>query len=746
MVMKPPVADRLAYQRQLHGLSWTDYYHWMRAENWQECVDDPSLLPEPIKNYLTAENHWFEHVMSDTSDLQAALVKEMRSRIQDVDQSLPDEYRQWCYVERYEEGDEYARYYRYSRDGVDAYAGENLRVSASEGTSASAGASSSSSAGAGAGASASASVSVSDDTSVDNQQLLINFNDEAAEHEYFDTGLCVESPDHAYLAWSADTQGSERYTLRLRNLISGKDEDMIENTYDADWAGSHFIFYTKTDDEYRPNRVYRHRLGTEASDDVLVYEEKDPRFFCSVWTCSSEQYVFIGADMNDQSEVWYIPMSDITAMPSLIEARAEGVEYTVEHQGDQFLILTNADEAKDFKMVTAPCASPDRTHWRDWLPHRPGIMLLDLYACKNWVMWMEREEALPRICFCHINESADACRRLDFDQEAYALSLEPLAEFDQESFRFSVESPSVPARTYRFDMPTGKRTLLKEDIIPSGHDANDYCVRRLSANALDDETIPVTLLYHKDTALDGTAPCLLTAYGAYGSSEPASFSSTRLSLVNRGFVFAIAHVRGGQEKGRAWYEAARGVHKHNTFDDVVCVAHHLIEQRFTGRERIVLHGASAGGLMVGAVLNRTEDLWAGAIADVPFVDALNTLIDESLPLTPGEWSQWGNPLSNKASFDVIKNYSPYDNVQPRPYPAMMVTAGISDPRVTYWEPAKWVAQHRNQRDDENLLILKTHMTTGHFGASGRYASLEDEALAQAFALKVAVSAKLIERY
>lgn len=700
--MKPPVANRIAHERQLHGVSWTDFYHWLRADNWQDCVDDPSVLPKPIKDYLNAENQWFEHVMSDTTDMQATLMAEMRGRIQDIEQFLPDEHGRWCYVERYEEGDEYPRYYRYAKD--DSRVGNKLTDS---------------------------------NVNPSAMQLLINFNEEASRHEYFDSGSCIQSPDHAYLAWSADTQGSERYTLRLRNLMSGQDEDTIENLYEADWAGSQFIFYTQIDDNHRPSRVYRHRVGTESVDDVLVYEEKDPRFFCSVWTCSSEQYVFISADMNDQSEVWYIPMLDVTAMPVLIEARTEGIEYSVEHQGDRFLILTNADNAVDFKIVTAPCASPERANWTDWLPSRPGIMTLDVYASKNWIMWMERVEALPRICYCHVSESADACRRLDFEQEAYALSLDPLFEFDKDSFRFSFESPSTPAQTYLFDMPISTRTLLKEDVIPSGHNVGDYRVRRLSANALDGESIPVTLLYHGDTALDGSAPCLLTAYGAYGSSEPASFSSTRLSLVDRGFVFAIAHVRGGQEKGRAWYDAARGEHKHNTFDDVVCVAQHLIKQRFTGPERIVLSGASAGGLMVGAVLNQTEKLWAGAIADVPFVDALNTLIDESLPLTPGEWSQWGNPVSSIEAFYVIKGYSPYDNVLPRRYPHMMVTAGVSDPRVTYWEPAKWVAQHRHQRDDDNVLILKTHMNTGHFGVTGRYASLQDEVLEQAFALKVA---------
>lgn len=692
--MKPPVAKRIAFQRTLHGKTWTDHYHWLRAGNWQACVDDPDLLPDDIKDYLSLENSWFENAMSDTIDLQKQLIAEMRGRIQDIDQSLADKDGDWCYLERYEEGDEYPRYLRYARDEHP------------------------------------------DDQTL---QQLINFNDEATRHEYFDFGDVEYSPDHKSLAWSADVNGSERYTVRIRNLKTGADEDTIEDVYSITWADPTHLFYTKVDDDYRPSCVYRHRLGTPSSEDVLVFEEADTRFYCSVWTSLSGEYVFIGTDMNDQSEVWFISTGDVCANPVVIEPRADSVEYEVEHQGDHFLIHTNADGAQDFKIMTAPRHSPARAHWTDWLGHRPGIMVLDVHAYKDWTMWLERENALPRICYCRVAEGvegADAVQVVEFPQEAYALSLAPLVEFDESVFRFTFESPSTPTQTYAFDMNSGTRTWLKEEQIPSGHNADNYVVRRLSASGMDDELIPVTVLYHKDTKLDGSAPCLLSAYGAYGSSVPAVFSGNSLSLVDRGFVYALGHVRGGQEKGRAWYEAARGVHKHNTFDDVVAVARHLIETRYTTAGNIVVSGGSAGGLMVGAVINQCQELWAGAIADVPFVDALNTLIDESLPLTPGEWSQWGNPLENKQAFDVIRGYSPYDNVGDKPYPPMMVTAGVSDPRVTYWEPAKWVAQHRHIRSDSDSLVFKTNMSTGHFGASGRYASLQDEALEQAFALKV----------
>ncbi|MFK8079635.1 MAG: S9 family peptidase [Granulosicoccus sp.] len=688
--MKPPKAKRLAHHNTLHGHTWTDHYHWLRADNWQACVDDPATLPDDISSYLKAENAWFDHCLADTQNLQATLVSEMRGRIQDVDQSLPDEQDKWCYLERYEQGDEHPGYFRYPR-----------------GTS-------------------------PDDTC----QLLIDFNLEAAAHEYFDPGDVEHSPHHTHLAWSADTKGSERYQLRIRNLATGVDEDTIEDVYGMTWGSADYLFYTRVDADYRPSRVYRHRLGTSSKDDVLVYEENDKRFYCSVWTSLSGHYVFISADMNDQSEVWFVNTRDMTAQPSVIEPRADNIEYSVEHQGNRFLILTNADDAMDFKIVSTPCTSPGRNHWVDYVRHRPGIMVLDLYAYKDWVMWMERENALPRICYCHNADSASAAKVLEFEEEAYALSLEPLLEFDQSVVRVSYESPSTPTRTYGFNMADRSLDLLKEEILPSGHDRSNYVVRRLFATAEDGESVPVTLMYHKNTALDGSAPCLLSAYGAYGSSLPAVFSGNSLSLVDRGFVYVLAHVRGGQEKGRAWYDAARGADKQNTFDDVVAVARFLIDGKYCGVGKIVLSGGSAGGLVVGAVINQCQGLWAGAIADVPFVDALNTLIDESLPLTPGEWTQWGNPLASRSAFDAIRQYSPYDNVQARPYPPMLVTAGVSDPRVTYWEPAKWVAQHRHVRSDEALLVFKINMSSGHFGTSGRYASLCDEAIEQAFALKV----------
>lgn len=700
--MNPPVAKRLAVEQSVHDTSWTDHYAWLRAHNWQECVEDPQLLPEDIKTYLQDENAWYDAYMADTKPLQETLLTEMRGRIEADEVSLPDADGAWCYLERYKGDDEHPRYLRFPRN-ASAEGGDAIA-----------------------------------------EQLLIDFNVEAQGYEYFDPGDVEYSPAHTHLAWSADTNGSERYRLRIRDLQSGLDKETIEDIETVVWGDAGTLFYTRVDEDLRPSRVFRHELGSDPLEDVLVYEEHDKRFSCSVWTSLSGEFVFISSDMSDQSEVWFIPTSTISAKPRLIEARADGIEYSVEHQGDRFLILTNADDAEDFKIVEAPCASPAREHWRDWLPHQSGRMVLDVYAYKDWVMWMVRENALPQICYAQSASlsSSESCvielniKKIEFSEAAFALSLEPLLEFDETVFRLGYESPSTPAHTYSFDMQSAKRTLLKQDVIPSGHDPENYRVERVYAASLDGEMVPVTILYHRNTVLDGTAPCWLTAYGAYGSSSPATFSTTRLSLIDRGFIFALAHVRGGQEKGRAWYEAAKFAGKHKSIDDLIAVAHHLINQRYTRKGSIAVSGGSAGGLLVGAALNRPDDLWGAAIADVPFVDALNTMLDESLPLTPGEWSQWGNPVEDKQAFADIRAYSPYDNVQSRSYPPMLVTAGVSDPRVTYWEPAKWVAQHRHVRSDDTILLLKTNMHSGHFGETGRYASLADVASEQAFVLKV----------
>ena len=679
-----PLADKRPTTATAHGVTLHDDFAWLRADNWQEAMRDPAKLPTDIADYLRAENAYYDTAMADTADLQATLIAEMRGRIKEDDTSVPRKNGAYTYVMRYSEGAEHPVYIRTARDGGD-------------------------------------------------EVVLLDVNAEAAAHDYFDLGAVAVAPGHGLLAWKADTTGSEFFTLRLRDTASGQDSaTLIADVGSVAWVDDQILLYVRVDDRHHPNKVFRHRIGSDPADDVLVYEEKDPRYFVGVSRLRSGAYVQIATGMNDENEVWVIPTATPEAAPQLIEGRTEGLEYEIDHQGDNFVILTNADGAVDFKIVTAPTATPQRAHWADLVPYRAGRMVIGLAAYRDWLIWVERENALPRICY---QGPAGEMQNIAFDEEAYALGADPSAEYDTNMFRFTYSSPTTPSQVFNFDLATGQRVLMKQTELPSGHDPADYITRRIMAPSHDGALVPVTILHHATTKLDGTAPCLLYGYGSYGASMPAGFSANRLSLVDRGFVYAIAHVRGGEEKGRAWYEDAKFGRKANTFHDFIGAAKALIADGYTGKGRIVAQGGSAGGLLVGAVVNMAPELWAGIIADVPFVDVLTTILDDTLPLTPGEWSQWGNPIESRTAFDDIRAYSPYDNVTAQDYPAMLVTAGVSDPRVTYWEPAKWVAKLRITKTDDNILLLKTNMSSGHFGKTGRFAALEDAARSYAFAIK-----------
>jgi oligopeptidase B len=679
-----PLAEKRPTTATAHGMTLHDDFAWLRADNWQEAMRDPAQLPQDIADYLRAENAYYDAAMADTADLQQRLIAEMRGRIKEDDTSVPRKNGPYAYVMRYTEGAEHPLYIRTPRDGGD-------------------------------------------------ETVLLDVNAEAAAHDYFDLGAVAISPDHALLAWKADTTGSEFFTLRLRDTATGRDRNVqIADVGSVAWADPQTLFYVRVDAQHRPNKVFRHQIGTDPDDDVLVYEEQDPRYFVGVSRMRSGAYVQIATGMNDESEVWVIPTATPDAAPMLIEGRSAGLEYEIDHQGDHFVILTNADDAVDFKIMRAPVATPQRAHWVDLIPYRAGCMVIGMAAYRDWLIWVERENALPRICYQDRNGKTDS---ISFAEEAYALGADPSAEYETDMFRFTYSSPTTPSQVFDFDLSTGARILMKQTELPSGHDPADYVTRRIMAPSHDGALVPVTILHHAQTALDGTAPCLLYGYGSYGASMPAGFSANRLSLVDRGFVYAIAHVRGGEEKGRAWYEDAKFGRKVNTFHDFIGAAEALIGAGYTATGQIVAQGGSAGGLLVGAVANMRPDLWAGIIADVPFVDVLTTILDDTLPLTPGEWSQWGNPIESRSAFDDIRAYSPYDNVTAQDYPAMLVTAGVSDPRVTYWEPAKWVAKLRITKTDDNILLLKTNMTSGHFGKTGRFAALEDAARSYAFALK-----------
>jgi len=681
-----PIAGKKTHITTDHGISRDDPYHWLRAGNWQEVMRDPAALDNEIGDYLRAENAYFEAEFGEKSkELRQAIYGEIRGRIKEDDSSVPLPDGPFAYFTAMEENKQYPLLMRTARQAKD-------------------------------------------------ETLLLDCNIEAG-NGYFGFGGATHDPSHRYLAWSADRNGSEYFTIRVRDLETGKElADVMENTGGgAVWSqDSSGLYYVEQDENHRPFRVRLHRMGTAQSDDLIVYEEKDAGFFVGVGKTLSGKYILVDAHDHQTSEVRLIDAKK-GGEPVLVAPRKEGREYSIEERHGTLFIVTNESGAKDFKIVCTSAATPGVENWQDLIPHRPGTLILASFVLQNHLVRLERAEGLPRIVIRDLGNQQETA--IDFAEEAYSLGVAAGYEFDTRQIRFTYSSPTTPSKVFDYDLETGKRTLRKQQIVPSGHDSNDYVTRRVFATAGDGEKIPLTLLFHKDTKLDGSAPCLLYGYGAYGISIPASFSLSSLSLVDRGFVYAIAHVRGGKDKGYRWYEMGRREHKTNTFADFIAAAEYLSSNGFAAKDKIVAQGGSAGGMLMGAIANMRPDLFAGIIAQVPFVDVLNTMLDDTLPLTPPEWPEWGNPIASKPDYELIASYSPYDNIGARDYPPIFALAGLSDPRVTYWEPAKWVARLRATKTDANPLLLKTNMEAGHAGASGRFEQIKESALTQ-FALWV----------
>jgi oligopeptidase B len=689
MTLKAPRAEKRPHHSVAHGIARADDYHWLKADNWQAVMQDPTLLPQDIRDYLEAENKYHEEVMADTEALQGKLFVELKGRIKEDDSSVPAPDGEYFYYSATVTGGQYARYCRKLRAGSD-------------------------------------------------EQIMFDGDALAAGHDYFSFGGISLSPNQKLAAWSYDNKGSEFYNLRIRDLSSGVDaDDLLVNTAGgAVWAADgKSLFYTTQDENHRPLKTYRHLLGTAQADDILVHDEKDTGLFTGVGSTNSEKYILVDIHDHDTSEVWVIDADKPEVKPQLMVSRDEKIEAEVEHWNDKFIIKTNRNGAEDYKIVEAPIANPAPENWVDLIPHRPGIFLVSMGVFKNWLIRLERENALPRIVIRDMNSGEE--HQIAFDEEAYSLGFGEMREFDTDTLRFSYSSMTTPAQVFDYNMRTRERVLRKTQEIPSGHDISKYETRRIQATAHDGELIPVTLLYRKSTPRDGSAPLWLYGYGSYGISMPASFNTSILSLVDRGFIYAIAHIRGGQEKGRAWYKAGKLEHKMNTFKDFVAVAQHLIDAKFTARGKIVAQGGSAGGMLMGVVTNLAPDLFNGIVAEVPFVDVLTTMLDDTLPLTPPEWPEWGNPIESVSAYRDIAAYSPVDNVVAKAYPHILAVGGLTDPRVTYWEPAKWVARLRELKTDNNLLLFKTNMGAGHGGASGRFDRLKEVAIVYAFGLKVA---------
>jgi oligopeptidase B len=569
------------------------------------------------------------------------------------------------------------------------------------------------------------------------EQVLVDGNVLARDHAYFRIGGVSHSPDHTLVAYAVDTKGSEFFTVHVIEAATGKtiDTRILDNNGSFEWAAdSRTLLYVWVDREHRPRRVLHHAIGSEKAD-VIVHEQADPAYFLSLGATQSRRFLLLSVHDHETAEVSLIDAADPLSAPRLVSPREVEHDYSVEHHDNRLIILTNSDGAEDFRIVEAPLASPGPEHWREIEPHRPGRLILDVVAFKHHLVRLERENGLPRIVVRRFADGTEHAIR--FDEEAYALGISPGFEYDTPTLRYTYSSMTTPAQVFDYDMESRARDLRKTQEVPSGHDPAAYVTRRVMAPAKDGETVPVSLLYRKATPLDGTAPLLLYGYGAYGMAIPAGFSTNALSLVDRGFVYAIAHVRGGKDKGYRWYREGKRDRKVNTFTDFIAAGEHLVREKFTAKGRIVAQGGSAGGMLMGAVANMAPELFLGVIAEVPFVDVLTTMLDASLPLTPPEWPEWGNPIESERAYRSIAAYSPYDNVRAEGYPHILALAGLTDPRVTYWEPAKWVAKLRALKTDPHLLLLRTNMEAGHAGASGRFDRLKEVALAYAFALKIA---------
>jgi len=681
-----PLAPRRPRAFTTHGITITDDYAWLKDENWQEVLRDPQVLNADIRKYLESENDYTESLLGHTGELQKRLVKEMRGRIKEDDSSVPAPDGPFAYMRKFREGGQHELFGRSPRDGGDA-------------------------------------------------QIVLDGDELAAAHEYFKFGGARHSPNHRLEAWSADTKGSEYFTLRVRDWAAGKDSDDTVEETDGEvvWnADSTAFYYVKLDDNHRPMQVWRHRLGTPQADDVLVYEEQDPGWFTHIHESSSGRFCVIAGGDHETSEQRLIDLGNPDTSPRLIAARESGVQYSVADRGEELFILTNADGAIDFKVVTAPLGSPARANWRDLVPYREGVYILDVEIYAGHMVRLERANALPAIIIRDLNSGGE--HAIAFDEAAYALDTMGGYEFDTTNLRFSYSSMTTPSEVYDYDMASRVRVLRKRQEIPSGHNPADYVTTRIMAASHDGAEVPVSILHRKTLRRDGAAPLLLYGYGSYGMAMPASFSANRLSLVDRGFVYAIAHIRGGADKGWGWYLDGKRTRKNNSFEDFAACGRALIEAKYTAAKRIVGHGGSAGGMLMGAAANRAGELFAGIVAEVPFVDVLNTMLDDTLPLTPPEWPEWGNPIESDADFRTILSYSPYDNVAAKDYPAILAMAGLTDPRVTYWEPAKWIARLRATMTSGGPVLLRTNMGAGHGGASGRFHRLDEVAIAYAFAL------------
>ena len=673
----PPIAKKIAKKLEMHGDTRVDNYYWMNDRENPDVID-----------YLEKENAYNEQMTSHTKDFQKELFEEMKSRIKEDDESVPYKLNGYWYLTKFETGKDYPIYSR-KKDSLTAP-----------------------------------------------EEILFDVNQMAEGFEYYSLGGLNVSQDNKLVAFGVDTLSRRKYTIRIKNLETGElyPEEIKNTTGGSTWANDNkTLYYTKKDDQtLRSYRIYKHILGTDPSEDQLVFEEEDETFNTYVYKSKSREYLIIGSSSTLTTEYRFLKADNPEGEFKIFQPRERGLEYSIAHFGDHFYIVTNKDKAVNFKLMKTGIDATEKEHWTDVIPHREDYLIEDIDIFSEYLVVSERTDGLNKIKVIRWNSGEEYY--IPFDNETYTAYTSINPSFDTNILRYSYNSLTTPTSVVDFNMETKEKTILKEQEVLGGKfDKDNYKSERLWATANDGTKVPVTLVYKKGLKLDGNNPLLQYAYGSYGSTIDPYFSTVRLSLLDRGFIYAIAHIRGGEYLGRNWYEDGKLLEKKNTFTDFIDVSKHLIALDYTSPDHLYAMGGSAGGLLMGAIVNMAPELYNGVIAAVPFVDVVTTMLDDSIPLTTGEYDEWGNP-NNKEYYDYIKSYSPYDNVEAKAYPNILITTGLHDSQVQYWEPAKWVAKLRELKTDNNTLLFHTNMDAGHGGASGRFEALKEVAEEYAFLL------------